>query len=412
MAEKNINARVQHKHDVEANWLKASSFIPKQGEIIVYDVDSTHTYERIKIGDGTTVVGSLPFVNDEIRQALTSGTTKVSKAETADRATTADSATKATQDGNGQVIADTYETKADAANKLSELQTTLDTMNENLQNNIVIDLEGSNEGEANGINADTLGGNAPSHYATVSQMTKAAPRNLLDNSDFTNPVNQRGLTSYTDIGYTIDRWRTYSSGETVTVQNGYISKTGNLLQYVSGLDPNKIYTAAVCLNDGTIDVFSRVLSSGIGGWGSLLYAAYTETTGLTSFRLTSNAVDVKWVALYEGEYTAETLPEYQPKGYGVELAECQRYYRKISPDDYTVHSGLIIPIEHFGMRVIPTCTVINAVTGGQGMVVDFNSGVSYTVEIRSITANRTILAVVDGLSNSTYMLSYELSADL
>lgn len=161
MAEKNINARVQHKHDVEANWLKASGFVPKQGEIVVYDVDSTHTYERMKIGDGTTVVGSLPFVNDEIRQALTSGTTKVSKAETADRATTADSATnaqtaqtavsaqtansatvadtalvansatKATQDGNGQVIADTYETKADAANKLNEAKTYTDQQIEN-----------------------------------------------------------------------------------------------------------------------------------------------------------------------------------------------------------------------------------------------------------------------------------------
>lgn len=167
MAEKNINARVQHKHDVEANWLKASSFVPKQGEIVVYDVDSTHTYERIKIGDGTTVVGSLPFVNDEIRQALTSGATKVSKAETADRATTADSATnaqtaqtavsaqtansatiadtalvansatKATQDGNGKVIADTYETKADAVNKLNEAKVYTDDAIANLDEPLV-----------------------------------------------------------------------------------------------------------------------------------------------------------------------------------------------------------------------------------------------------------------------------------
>ena len=39
------------------------------------------------------------------------------------------------------------------------------------------------------------------------------------------------------------------------------------------------------------------------------------------------AVTIRWAALYEGEYTAETLPEYQPKGYGAELAECQRYYQ-------------------------------------------------------------------------------------
>ena len=32
------------------------------------------------------------------------------------------------------------------------------------------------------------------------------------------------------------------------------------------------------------------------------------------------------MALYEGSYDASTLPAYQPKGYAVELAECQRYY--------------------------------------------------------------------------------------
>ena len=60
MAEKNLNARIIHKHDTEENWLK-SSFIPKQGEIIIYDIDSSHSYERIKVGDGTTNVNNLPF---------------------------------------------------------------------------------------------------------------------------------------------------------------------------------------------------------------------------------------------------------------------------------------------------------------------------------------------------------------
>ena len=35
---------------------------------------------------------------------------------------------------------------------------------------------------------------------------------------------------------------------------------------------------------------------------------------------------MRWAALYEGEYTADTLPPYVPKGYAEELAECQRYY--------------------------------------------------------------------------------------
>lgn len=61
MAEKNIRARIVHKHDIAENWGKATSFIPKQGEIIVYDIDSDYNYERIKIGDGVQNVNALPF---------------------------------------------------------------------------------------------------------------------------------------------------------------------------------------------------------------------------------------------------------------------------------------------------------------------------------------------------------------
>lgn len=71
MAEKQINGRVLLKHDSEVNWAKATNFIPKAGEAIIYDPDETHTEPRIKIGDGVNVVGNLPFfvpylTNDEI----------------------------------------------------------------------------------------------------------------------------------------------------------------------------------------------------------------------------------------------------------------------------------------------------------------------------------------------------------
>lgn len=66
MAEKTLNSRIIHKHDTEENWLKATNFTPKQGEIIVYDIDASHTYERFKIGDGKTLVSALPFADDAI----------------------------------------------------------------------------------------------------------------------------------------------------------------------------------------------------------------------------------------------------------------------------------------------------------------------------------------------------------
>ena len=63
MAEKNIKTRIIHKHDTEANWNKATNFIPKAAEIIVYDPDSSHTHPRIKIGDGVSTVINLAFVS-------------------------------------------------------------------------------------------------------------------------------------------------------------------------------------------------------------------------------------------------------------------------------------------------------------------------------------------------------------
>ena len=76
MAEKNIKTRIIHKHDTEENWNKATNFIPKQGEIIVYDIDSSHSYERIKIGDGTTNVISLPYVSEAVVDAELSATSE------------------------------------------------------------------------------------------------------------------------------------------------------------------------------------------------------------------------------------------------------------------------------------------------------------------------------------------------
>lgn len=50
-------------HATEDEWKSGAlaSYIPKQGEIVVYDIDGTYDYERIKVGDGVTVIGNLAF---------------------------------------------------------------------------------------------------------------------------------------------------------------------------------------------------------------------------------------------------------------------------------------------------------------------------------------------------------------
>lgn len=64
MAEKTFNTRVVGKHDVESNWNKAVNFVPMKGEVIIYDADNEHVYERMKIGDGSSNVNDLPFVDE------------------------------------------------------------------------------------------------------------------------------------------------------------------------------------------------------------------------------------------------------------------------------------------------------------------------------------------------------------
>ena len=79
------------------------------------------------------------------------------------------------------------------------------------------------------LNADTLGGRHADYYTR--------PYNLLDNSDFRNPVNQRGVTSYTEYTskYTIDRWKTYGQvdvlGGCIAFTNMGTSGANNFYQY-------------------------------------------------------------------------------------------------------------------------------------------------------------------------------------
>ena len=60
MPEKTLNTHVLSKHDTESNW-EASEYIPKTGELIIYDTDSTYPYPRIKVGDGVSNAANLPF---------------------------------------------------------------------------------------------------------------------------------------------------------------------------------------------------------------------------------------------------------------------------------------------------------------------------------------------------------------
>lgn len=60
-----IKSRIINTHDTEELWANNSAFIPKKGELIIYDPDNNHPYSRFKIGDGVTAIVELPFVVDK-----------------------------------------------------------------------------------------------------------------------------------------------------------------------------------------------------------------------------------------------------------------------------------------------------------------------------------------------------------
>ena len=156
-----------------------------------------------------------------------------------------------------------------------------------------------------------------------------APRNLLDNSDFSNPVAQAGLNGlHGSTKYVCDRWISWNAD--AVFENGCMTTGSPYDQRVSRtvIDLAKTYTAAICLSDGTIKAASGTFAAGFGSYPLGIYCMKAdEALGYVIVRLnTGNSY--RWAALYEGSYTAETLPEYVSKGYGAELAECQRYYWK------------------------------------------------------------------------------------
>ena len=66
MANKTVKTRLINKHDTTTNWNKATNFIPKAGEVIAYT--DTH---KLKVGDGTTKVSSLPYVEGDLSNYVT-----------------------------------------------------------------------------------------------------------------------------------------------------------------------------------------------------------------------------------------------------------------------------------------------------------------------------------------------------
>ena len=174
-----------------------------------------------------------------------------------------------------------------------------------------------------------------------SAVRKAAPRNLLDNSDFTNLVAQAGIGgNHGTIAYAADRW---------ILDSGTVSYEAGVGLTLNGTIRQKLEYPPT----GETSAFVGMAS----GAASISYADGAVT-------ITSSGGVLKWAAIYEGEYTAETLPEYHPKGYGAELEECQRYFYRFNGMLYLTRrgDGYLVATVNFPvtMRAIPNIVIHEA----------------------------------------------------
>lgn len=205
----------------------------------------------------------------------------------------------------------------------------------------------------NGLNAPTSNDEAATMGFVNQEVRNAAPFNYAVNSDFEHFIAQAGIGGIHEPGtptvyYAGDRWILDSgtvTGDAREDGNGYtnITLNGTIRQIVANAPD--VGTAAIEMVSGTADIL------------------YTDGVIV----INSNGGVIKNVRLFRGAYTADNMPKHQPKGYGVELAECQRYFIRYSASQEVIflmcgvsssriYGTLLLPVN---MRVVPSLTYHN-----------------------------------------------------
>lgn len=204
--------------------------------------------------------------------------------------------------------------------------------------------------------------------------------NLLDNSDFTNAVKQRGDTIFDRNGYCIDRWQifesTYDSTTRTVIADDVVEAYGSQFRQI--IDPNilnvndtvsvsayinntfyKFTTTITTFSDsGLISDAPYALETSWGGFKIVLFAHRPEIF-FVMFLNPSQKITVNWAKLERG---ASVTP-YVPKGYGQELSECLRYYQRFNVnfrgEAFNVGDGekYFTTISFYPMRKVPSVTI-------------------------------------------------------
>lgn len=238
-----------------------------------------------------------------------------------------------------------------------------------------------------------------------SAVRKAAPRNLLDNSDFTNLVAQAGIGgNHGTIAYAADRW---------ILDSGTVSYEAGVGLTLNGTIRQKLEYPPT----GETSAFV-----GMASGAASISCADGEVT------ITSSGGVLKWAALYSGVYTAATMPEYHPKGYGAELAECQRYYQAfetynalgvITASALRYYAYINLPVAMRTMPAVSSSGYIGRIYNGYCKHTGSNKAAFKSISIAHYSGQHfsiydTITTAVDTNNSTTLMqvIDLVLNADL
>lgn len=207
--------------------------------------------------------------------------------------------------------------------------------------------------------------------AVLAPLTMLPTRNLLDNWDFRNPVNQRGQAEYSGEGYAIDRW-TLSQWNTTSVACSIVTKglrvrgeasgvcSTSIKQFVEGIKAGCQVTASVLVTGstavGAVQLFIRT-NSGVRLASVCLSAPglYSVTTTLPDDFEGNLMIDIGQDASSGGNGntdftlvaaklelgTQQTLAHQDADGnwvlnelsdYGEQLSLCQRYFQTFATE--------------------------------------------------------------------------------
>ena len=177
--------------------------------------------------------------------------------------------------------------------------------------------------------------------------------NLLINSNFANPVNQRGVTAETWIPnrYGIDRWITDMTFSSITngLTIGSLGTTGFLSQrFEEGLvEHGKKYSFSICI-DGVIYNGTNTTdnSKGMVFVNNDIIKAYIDYSTDNDYwylglEFKTVGVTIEWAKLELGEVATP----YVPRLYNEELELCKRYYQKIGGLSLVAGFLRICPLE-------------------------------------------------------------------